>query len=293
MNFYQRRIKLFKKRNIILIILSIIITIILCLIIPNNNYKLNNNSNYTVLLKPNTYFKNNNYDYYIANSIDNININFNYLLKRKNNINYTYNIIATIKSYAENGTKLIWTKDFNLKNTNTITNKEINIKENYNIDYAYYYNYVKSFQEYYNIKTENYLDIKLDIKINNKDNSSIIYTIPLNDNIMEITRKDYNSFINNKSNINYINIIIFIIIVIISILFIKKILNNKDILNEYQDLIIPINNKPNLSNNIIYLNNIKDLIKIALNNNLSIFNYNNEYYIIIDNIYYIYIKSKA
>ncbi len=195
------------KRIKILIILSIILltgTLFLKEIyrknIQKNLYQLKNKTYYEVTLKPNIYFfsdkiKANNY--YIANSIKSIDIYFNYYLKNKNkkSINYSYDIKATLKSYADNGTKLIWTKNFNLKNINKINQKEINIKENYNLDYQYYSNYVKAFQEYYNIKTETYLYVKLNIKINDQNNPYVLLTIPINEDIIEVTMKENNPFL--------------------------------------------------------------------------------------------------
>ena len=288
-----------------LIILSIILlTGILFLELINKNiqnnstYQLNNKTYYTVNLKPNNYFSSNTIDankYYITASIKSIDIYFDYYLKNKtkDDINYAYDITATLKSYAANGTKLVWTKDFNLKNINNLNKEEIHIKENYNLDYDYYVNYVKSFQIYYNINTENYLDVKLNIKINGEYNSYVLLTIPINENIVEITMKEDNSFLENN---NFNKIIHFIYIVIIIIILLSKILfhkdNEDDILKEYQDIIIVIQNSPNIdSNNIIYLTSLKDLISIAINNNINIFNYQNYYYIIMDNTYYIYNKK--
>ena len=288
-----------------LIILSIILlTGILFLELINKNiqnnstYQLNNKTYYTVNLKPNNYFSSDTIDankYYITASIKSIDIYFDYYLKNKtkDDINYAYDITATLKSYAANGTKLVWTKDFNLKNINNLNKEEIHIKENYNLDYDYYVNYVKSFQIYYNINTENYLDVKLNIKINGEYNSYVLLTIPINENIVEITMKEDNSFLENN---NFNKIIHFIYIVIIIIILLSKILfhkdNEDDILKEYQDIIIVIQNSPNIdSNNIIYLTSLKDLISIAINNNINIFNYQNYYYIIMDNTYYIYNKK--
>ena len=103
--------------------------------------------------------------------------------------------------------------------------------------------------------------------------------------------KEDNNFIENN---NFNKIIFFIVMVIV--LFIGKILfhkeNEEDILKAYQDIIITIQNKPNIdSNNTIYLTNLKDLISIAINNNINIFNYQNKYYTIMDNTYYIYVKQ--
>ena len=297
------------KKIKILFILSIILLISLLFlgviyinknIQKNKIYQLNNKTYYEVTLNPNNYFLHDKLEannYYVANSIKSIDIYFDYYLKTKTkeNINYSYDITTTIKSYADNGTKLIWTKDFNLKNINNINEQEIKINENYKLDYQYYVNYVKSFQEYYNIKTETYLYVKLNVKINDKENPYVLLTIPISENIIEITMKEDNAFLeNNKQNIDFKKIIVFIILVIAVIYLVSKILFNKDsekaMLKEYQDIIITIQNKPNMkTDNSIYLTNLKDLISIAINNNVNIFNYQNNYYIIIDNTYYIYI----
>ena len=81
-------------------------------------------------------------------------------------------------------------------------------------------------------------------------------------------------------------------------MLVNKVLFNKDneevVLKQYRDIIITIQNKPNIpSNNIIYLTSLNDLINISVNNNLNIFNYQNNYYIVIDNTYYIYILKKT
>ncbi len=300
-----------KSKKIKILFFSIIIGILLLGVIytynniqKSNIYQFKNQTYYEVTLNPNNYFLKDTLEsdhYYIANSIKNIDIYFDYYLKdkTKENINYSYNMTATIKSYADNGTKLIWTKDFNLKNINNIDGREIHIIENYKLDYQYYVNYVESFQEYYNIKTESYLSIKLNVQINDKDNPYVELVIPLNENIIEITMKEENAFLeNNKQNVDLKIIIVFIILVIATIYLISKILfyrnDEKTILKSYQDIIITIQKKPNINmDNIIYLTSLKDLINIAVNNNSNIFHYQNSYYAIIDNIYYIYHLKKT
>ncbi len=299
------------KKIKILFILSIILLVgflFLVAIYINKNiqnnkiYQLENKTYYEVTLNPNNYFLKDKLEadnYYIANSIKNIDIYFDYYLKNKTkeNINYSYDVTATIKSYADNGTKLVWTKDFNLKNINNINEKEIKINENYKLDYQYYVNYVKSFQEYYNIKTESYLYIKLNIKINDKVNPYVELTIPINEDIIEITLKEENSFLkNNKQNINLKIVIVFIFLTITIVYLINNLLNKhneKAILKAYDDIIITIQNIPDINiDNVIYLSSLKDLINIVINNNANIFNYKNNYYAIIDNIYYIYKYEK-
>ena len=292
-----------KKR--ILIISSIIVLLILIVLIEviyfsrnflkSNIYEIKNKTYYEVTLKPNTYFLNDKLEsnnYYIASSIKTIDIYFNYYIKNKIKDNYFYDITATLKSYGDNGTKLIWTKDFILKEINNINQKEISIKENYNLDYQYYVNYVKAFQEYYNIKTETYLYVSLNI--NDQTNPCILLTIPTNENIIEITMEDNTTLKNNTNNIILNKIIVFDFIVIVIILVICKILFNKNnILKEYNDIIITIQNEPNMnSNNTVYLTDLKDLITMAITNNINIFNYQNSYYIMIDNNYYVYILEK-
>ena len=203
-----------QKIKILLILSIIVIGIIFLGIIYIKNkskeepYQLKNKTYYEISLNPNNYFITDKLEaknYYIANSIKSIDIYFDYYIKNKGkeNTNYSYDITATIKSYADNGTKLIWTRDFNLKNMGNINEKEIKINENYKLDYQYYVNYVKSFQEYYNIKTENYLYIKLNLKIDGKINPNVLLTIPINENIIEITLKEDNSFLKNNNNIDF------------------------------------------------------------------------------------------
>ena len=297
MKCLQRRIKLqekSKKIKILFILSIILLTVILFLGVIINNmknkkYSLENKTYYEVTLNPNNYFLNDklkSYNYYIASSIKDINIYFNYYLKNKTkkNITYSYDITSTIKSYADNGTKLVWTKDFNLKNTNNKIEKEIKIDENYKLDY--------------NIKTENYLYVRLNVKINDKDSFYVELTIPISEDIIEITMKEENTFLKtNKENFNLKIIIGFIIFAIFIIYLLSKILfnknNEKTILKAYQDIIITTKNPDINTNNIIYLTNLKDLINIAINNNSNIFNYQNNYYAIIDNIYYIYSLKKS
>ncbi len=290
-----------KRRVFLSVIIFFIGFLFLGLFYMNKNiqkdplYQFQNETYYEVTLKPNHYFYNNKIDanhYYIANSIQSIDLYFNYYLKSKKNENYSYDIIATLKSYAENGTKLIWTKDFNLKNVNNINQEEINIKENYHLDYSYYVNYVKSFQEYYNIKTETYLYVQLHIKMNDENNPYVLFTIPISENIIEIEMEEDHTFLENTPKIDFHKIISFIFIVLIIILVGIKILfhkeNEKTILKKYQDILIVTQNEPHINSNIIYLTHLKDLINIAVNNNIHIFNYQNTYYTIIDNIYYVY-----
>ena len=300
----SKKIKLFFILSIVLLIGILILGVIYIYknVQKNKIYQLKNKTYYEVTLNPNNYFLSDKLEannYYIANSIKNIDIYFDYYFKSEETINYSYDITATIKSYADNGTKLVWSKDFNLKNRNNINEKEIKINENYKLDYPYYVNYVKSFQEYYNIKTENYLYVKLNILINDKDNPYVELIIPISEDIIEITLKEENPFLeNNNQNIDLRIVIFLVILAIVFFYLVSNILfnktNEKTILKAYQDIIITVQNKPDINiDNIIYLTSLKDLINVAVNNNAHIFNYQNNYYTIIDNIYYIYSLEKT
>ncbi len=286
--------------SIIVFIMGIVFLKIICIIKnKNDEYQIKNETYYEVTLNSDSYFVNNKIDannYYIAKAIKSIDIYFNYNLKKqpKKNINYAYDITATLKSYADNGTKLIWTKDFNLKNVKDINQEEINIQEDYNLDYQYYVNYVKSFSEYYKIKTETYLYVKLNIKINDMVNPYVLLTIPVNEDVIEITLNEDESFLkNNEQTKDFYEVIIFLVIVVIIIILKSKANFNKNnekaILKRYQDIIINIKNKPNITNNdIIYLTDLKSLVNIAIDNNVNILNYLLDYYVIITNTCYIY-----
>ncbi len=293
------------KKIKILTILSILLFVISIFLLSNNNfsskkdnsYELENNTYYEVSLIQNNYFSNNKIsDYYIANSIKSIDIYFDYYLKNNDNMNYSYDITAVLKSYADNGTKLVWEKEFILDSNKKENQKKLIINKVYNLDYQYYANYVKSFQEYYNIKAENYLYIKLNINIDDSINHYILITIPIN-NIVDITMED-NTGINTNNENNSINKKeIFIIIIIAIILLIIKNNYKQDsestLLKHNKDIIMNIKNKPFInSNNIIYLTDLKDLINIAINYNINIFHYQNNYYIIKDNNYYMYNFNK-
>ena len=141
---------------------------------------------------------------------------------------------------------------------------------------------------------KNIIIVKLNVKINNEDNPYVSLTIPINDSIVEITMEEDKAFLeNNRQNINLKKIIFFIILAVVSVYLVSKILFNKNnekaILKSYQDVIITVQNEPNFNiYNSIYLTSLKDLVNIVSNNNSNIFNYQNIYYTIIDNIYYIY-----
>ena len=63
------------------------------------------------------------------------------------------------------------------------------------------------------------------------------------------------------------------------------------LLNNYQDIIVNINEDINTNLEIISLKRIEDLINLAEVNNTNILLYKNKFYIILNNYIYLYIKE--
>ncbi len=263
-------------------------------------YKVNNETDYDISLKANTFFSDEkmaSHNYYVSSSIQNINVYFNYNLKNifQNNISYSYKINATLKGYADDGTKLIWTKDFPLEKANNLIAKEVSLKKNLVFNYDYYLDYVKSFQTTYNLKINAYLYVRLSLEIESKDDYYVELIIPINDKVIEITMNEKNTSKeeDNKVMNSYLVIVILFFIIAITILGFKiRLKKNKEsnIIKEYKNYIIKLLNEPTTHNNLIYLTKFENLLAIAENNNTNILNYQNTYYVIKDNICYIYVR---
>ncbi len=299
-----------KKQTIILFIITSILMLlglyfIILKPIDNTKAKITNkitrSATYEVYLKDNPYYDNNpvKNNIYASNSIDYINIYFNY---NNPNNNYTYNITAKIKGNINNN--LIWTKNFILKENQATNNK---IKDNITINYDSYNNLVNSYENTYNLILDATLNISLNIKYNNKTDS-INIDIPLTKTTTSIISNYEPTTINitNIKNITYINYIIGTLFIFISLILIYIKTNQKNtpkekyknikkrILKEYKELIINVNNEPNINNlKLLKVFNINDLIDVAEQNSTHIIFYesNNQsnFYVIINNYVYLYI----
>lgn len=236
-----------KKHNNIITYLTIIGLIILSIIFfilglikkTSSNfvytYKIEKNSNYTALLKPNIFYDTkylSSNKYYASKSIENFIINFDYDYKSnlKTNFNCNYNITAEIVGRV-NGSEYqgeeIWNKKFLLMQKN-ITNENksnFNINEIISINYDTYNNIVNAFEEEYEIDIEANLSVKLNLdyeiinsKIinyfsnnsslnceNNKFEDCIEILIPLTNNVTWIT-ENYEKTNTNIKDINHINL---------------------------------------------------------------------------------------
>ncbi len=318
-----------KKNNLnkIMLLLSILFFIIGTYLIivniinngSNTNYKIIRNSDFKIYLKDNKFYENNilninnKYDYYASKSIDKIKINFNYKFNSNKTINikYKYNITSQIVSNIDNEDKLIWNKNYNLKEAKEyeINSNTFNINDSIDIDYNYYNLYAKEYDEEYRIKTNQILKIYLNVtfktNLNNKEYSDCIeIDIPLTNTYTSITNNyEKNTIYKIEKDNNYINYIIGSSFILISILIIFVILlkkenkSNKNInLKKYKDIIIIVKNKPNIDNlNYLFVESFDNLIELAIINNTKIILYKNKketnFYIILNNYVYIYTSS--
>ena len=140
----------------------------------NINYNETSNLDYKVYLKENNFYDTNylgKNKVYIANLIDNIEINFryNYYIEEPTNVDFNYSIVAKLtiddgtskNNYFEKEYELLSNKRFELK-----SGKNYNLDEKVKIDYAYYNGLANSFKQQYGVDTTSNLTVYL--KVNKK-----------------------------------------------------------------------------------------------------------------------------
>ncbi len=298
------------------------------------NYTAQKSENYEVLLKPNDFYTSKTLPsgrYYASKSIEAFIINFQYDLNssQKTNIKYTYNItaelIGTINT-NENQDEEIWNRTFTLlENNNNETNaQQISIKQGINLDYQYYNDLARAYEKTYGIAIDSLLKIHFNITYNidlsnlneqtETKEDNIELEIPLTDTTTEL-RENYEKITSNniKSKSKTTKIIYYttgtIFITGAIILIIKKIKQIKNqktpeteykqtlkyILKYYNDLIVTIENEPDLTNlKQMKLTNLYDLIDVADLNQTNIIHYEklpnqqDNFYTIIKDYVYIY-----
>lgn len=175
--------------------------------IDSYNYRTNSNIDYKVYL-----FENNFYEekylgmnkQYTSALIDYVDIDFDYLFNGsgKANINYTYDITATIVGEYENtsnGKDEIWKKKYTLlekQNKNVLDTTSFDIHQNVKIKYGTYNNIVNDFKTRFKLAIDAYLNVKLTVKYdsniintksNVKDTDVLEINIPLNSSTIKIT----------------------------------------------------------------------------------------------------------
>ncbi len=304
-------------------------------ITPIYSYEANKNANYEVLLKPNDFYESNilaSGGYYASKSIDSYKIDFDYNFKanKEANIDYSYNITAnivgTVSNNNDNG-KEVWNRTFTLLENKDVSvyEDEFSIKEPININYDYYNNLARSYEENYGITINAVLKLSFNISYNidisnlglenETDKDAIKLDIYLTDtvtnaeeNYEKITSKTLsqsNLEIATNKKIYYIIGGIFIVfsisLIIIMIKQNKKAPveiyknNIRRILKYYKDLIVTVTNEPVITDlKVMKIDSLDDLIDVAEQNKSNIIHYEvtknmlSKLYVIINNYVYIY-----
>lgn len=278
----------------------------------NINYNETSNLDYKVYLKENNFYDTNylgKNKVYIANLIDNIEVNFryNYSIEEPTNVDFNYSIVAKLtiddgtskNNYFEKEYVLLSNKKQEL---NAGTN--YNLNEKVNIDYAYYNGLANSFKQQYGVDTTSNLTVYL--KVNKKtdienaqnayENSTMYVKIPLSEkainielNYQDINNSNYiiqgtDSKVDNiifgvLATITLIASLIFAVQIIrlLNLLRGKKSIYDKyveKILNEYDRLIVENGTGPNLNDcKVIKISKFEELLDVRDNLKLPIMYY--------------------
>lgn len=325
---------------VIIIMLILSITFLIFGLNSKNNiktiysYSAQKNGDYKVLLKPNDFYVTETLPsdkYYAAKSVNKYIINFIYDFKasKKTNLNYNYNIsaeiIGTVPS-KDNQNQEVWNRTFPiLENKESIYKDNFCVNEQVEIDYDYYNNLARSYEETYGIEIEATLkvyfniscineNIKLDEE--NKINDRIELDIDLsntvtkvNKNYDETTNKDVMLETQNTEKIVFYILSGICAIICITVIVVRLKQNNKTpeqkyehnikrILKYYKELIVTVTNEPNLADlKIMDITSIDDLIDVAEQNNSTIIHYEaiknkrSNLYVIVNNYVYVYVVT--
>ncbi len=305
-------------------------------IVPVYNYSAQKDSNYEVLLNPNTFYESQNLPqglYYASKSIKSFMINMIYDFKadKKAQIEYNYNITANLIGNVNdnnNQSKEIWNRNFVLSEKNDVQETDIiYVDEGINIDYEYYNELVNSYEETYDIKIDAILKVRFNISYNISNLESgididniedyIELDIPITNTVTGVTENYEHLTSKNimpsiqKENIKIIFYIIGAVLIISGIVMIIMMKNKKSpeekynyniahILKYYGDLIVTVINKPNLDGlKVLNINNLKDLVDVAEQNQNNIIHYEvienteSDFYVIVNEYVYVYrVKSE-
>ncbi len=299
-------------------------------------YEAKKSDNYEAILKPNEFYTTSSLPkdlYYASKSVDKFILEFryNFLGSEEADIEYNYKIIANMVATAVNNNdqgKEVWNRQFEiLDNVSSNTNKnEFSVNKKVDIDYGYYNNLARSYEEVYGISINAILKVYFNISYNIKlqgseENNKIVndyieLDIPITSTVtnieekyQDITEEEIMPPITEEISVNkiyYTISIIFIIGAIILVIIMKKSnkktpediykKNIKHVLKYYKELIVTITNEPDFSNlKLMQLSSIDDLINVAEQNNSNIIHYEliknkkSELYVIINGYVYIYI----
>ena len=255
-----------------------------------------------------------------------MNFQYDFRQNKKSDIEYNYDVKADLIGIVESNNdknKEVWTRNFALKeksNYKLENDYDFLVNENVDIDYEYYNNLARSYENTYDITINTilkvYFNINIeDMKIGNKINDYIEIDIPITNTVTEV-KENYDTVtkkevLQNREDVKKEkNIIIIISIVLITggiILIIFRIIqiyrnqrkdmysyNINHILKYYKDLIVSVKNKPNISDlKLMEIDYFDDLIDVAEQNQTNIIFYEEKnkkgnLYVIVDKYVYQY-----
>lgn len=160
-------------------------------------YAVAGNIDYKVYLKDNDYYTEKSLDsgmQYIANLISVIGVDYNYELEGDDNLNanYQYEIIATAKATDRNDkSKVLYEQEEILKSSGAmpVEGGKVAIRDQVDIDYDRYNNYMRNFRSDFGIAANCLLDLKMVVKVDGaiKAEDTLAMNIPLSDQTVDIT----------------------------------------------------------------------------------------------------------
>lgn len=178
-------------------------------------YSEKSNLNYKVYLQENDFYEEEYLDkdmIYVASLIDRVLVDFDYNFESedKENIDFTYSIVAKLSITNPTGTKSYFDKSYTLLNEKTINMINAtgqSIKEQISLDYPYYNRLANSFKTQYGVDVDSKLTLYMLINKKNTDESNFILdsssvmnlVIPLSERSVDISL-DYKD-IDETSNI--------------------------------------------------------------------------------------------
>lgn len=292
---YEKRITISVICFVILLVLG---SVVLTKTINNKkqtvvSYQERGSYDYKVYLKPNDFYENTYLEknmMYIASLIKavDVDINYSFVIDKIIDFDMEYEVVGKINIYDEDGTSLLYEKEYPLIESKTINQnrtKEVSIKENVVIDYDTYNRLANEFRSTYGLDTTSNLTVYLKINKRAKDQgreleiektNEMNLVIPLSQKTINIGMNDTsinnNQSIQEKKDMNVKQIFLltasFIMIAgtttigldlidLLMLLRVKKTKYDKYIeklLREYDRLIVETETTPELEN--------KEIIKI-------------------------------
>ena len=296
---------------------------------PIYTFVAEKSSDYEVLLKPNNYYTSETLPsgrYYASKSVKQYTLDFKYHLygEGEADLEYIYNVTAELSGIVDgnndNG-KEVWNRTFNiLEDKKENCKNEFSINEKVNIDYEYYNNLARSFEKEYGITIDSILKVFLNVSYNVNSQSFKDYIeldIPITNTVTEV-EENYESLTTKNINPKIENVVVNKIIyytigtafiigtIVVSVIIVRKNKHNitledmyekniNKILKYYRDLIVTVQNEPDISNlKVMKIMTIDDLIDVAEQNKANIIRYEvikskvSKLYVITNNYVYIY-----